>query len=67
MNKKRARRFCTAKETGRNSLRDSIHEWMESKEREDDFVVTPCVSNRMIREKYGNTLEYQSIFLWSQN
>ena len=41
----RVERFYTAIETGRNSLRDGIHEWMESKEGKNDLVVTTCIAN----------------------
>ena len=45
MNKKRVRRFYTAKETRRNNIRDGLHEWMESKKGKNDFVVTTCVAS----------------------
>ena len=54
MNKKRVRRFYTAKETRRNSLRDSIHEWMESKEGEYNFIVTTFITSDREKNK-GNT------------
>ena len=55
MNKKRVRRFYTAKETRRNSIRDGVHERMESKEGEDDFVVTTCVASDRREEKIEDT------------
>ena len=54
MNKKGVRRFYTAKETRRNSFRDSIHEWMESKEGEYNFIVTTFITSDREKNK-GNT------------
>ena len=66
MNKKRVRRFYTAKETRRNSIRDGVHERMESKEGEDDFIVTTFITSDRQKNK-GNTRWCQNTFLWSQD